>query len=106
MDERIDGVEPGFVEFLRRESLGEAPLPPPLQEAIEARIHAEFAAKRKLGWKSTALISGAATLVLGLANQSGFTLAYAALLGATAILYGLGVRLLAVSAPAVAEISA
>lgn len=106
MDERIDGVEPGFVEFLRQESFGESPLPPRLQEAIEERIRAELAAKRKIGWKSTALISGAATLVLGLANQSGFTPAFAALLGATAILYGLGVRLLTMSSTAAAEISA
>lgn len=106
MDKRDDEVEPGFIEFLRREGLDETPVPPQVQAAVERRIDAEFATRRMIGWGSTALISGAATFVLGLANQGSFNPAFAALLGLAAVVYGLGVRLLTATPPGASELSA
>ena len=106
MEEREDEVERGFIEFLRREGLEETPVPPHVQAAIERRIDAEFATRRTIGWGSTALISGAATLVLGLANQGSFNPAFAALLGLAAVIYGLGVRQLTATPQSVSELSA
>ena len=99
-------LDQGFIEFLRREGLEESPVPPQLQAAVERRIHAEFAARRTIGWGSTALISGAATLVLGLANQGSFNPAFAGLLGLAAAIYGLGVRMLTATSAGGSEVSA
>src|SRR5688572_19249829 len=106
MDDREKELEKGFVEFLRREGLGETPVPPELQTAVERRITAEFASKRTIGWGSTALISGAATLVLGLANQGSFNPAFAGLLAVAAVIYGLGVRQLTATSAGASELSA
>ena len=106
MKEPDKEVEDGFVAFLRREGLDESPVPPELQAAVERRIDAEFAARRTIGWGSTALISGAATLVLGLSNQGSFNPAFAALLALAAAIYGLGVRQLTATSAGVSELSA
>jgi hypothetical protein len=98
VDKEEGDLEGDFVAFLRQEGLDESPVPPELQAAVERRIDAEFAARRTIGWGSTALISGAATLVLGLANQGSFNPAFAALLALAAAVYGLGVRQLTASA--------
>jgi hypothetical protein len=95
-----------FAEFLRREGLEGSPVPPELQAAVERRIDAEFASRRTIGWGSTALISGAATLVLGLANQGSFNLAFAGLLALAAGMYGLGVRQLTATSAGASELSA
>ena len=106
MDKRERSLEDDFVAYLRREGLGEAPVPPELQAAVERRIEAEFASRRTIGWGSTALISGAATLVLGLANQGSFDPGFAALLALAAGIYGLGVRQLTATSAGVSELSA
>jgi hypothetical protein len=106
VDKRERDLEGDFVAFLRREGLDESPVPPELQAAVERRIDAEFAARRTIGWGSTALISGAATLVLGLANQGSFNPAFAALLALAAAIYGLGVRQLTATSAGVSELSA
>ena len=106
MDKEERDLEGDFVAFLRREGLDESPVPPELQAAVERRIDAEFAARRTIGWGSTALISGAATLVLGLANQGSFNPAFAALLALAAAIYGLGVRQLTATSAGASELSA
>ena len=106
MDKRERDLEGDFVAFLRREGLDESPVPPELQAAVERRIEAEFASRRTIGWGSTALISGAATLVLGLANQGSFNPAFAGLLALAAAIYGLGVRQLTATSAGVSELSA
>ena len=92
MDKQEKDLEGAFVAFLRREGLDESPVQPELQAAVERRIVAELATRRTIGWGSTALISGAATLVLGLANQGSFNPAFAAVLALAAGIYGIGVR--------------
>jgi len=106
VEKRERDPEGDFVAFLRREGLDESPVPPELQAAVERRIDAEFAAKRTIGWGSTALISGAATLVLGLANQGSFNPAFAALLALAAAIYGVGVRHLTATSAGAPELSA
>ena len=106
MEQRKSEPDRAFIECLRREGLEEAPVPPELQAAVERRIDAEFAARRTIGWGSTALISGAATLVLGLANQGSFNPAFAALLALAAGIYGLGVRQLTATSAGASELSA
>ena len=106
MDKQERDLEGAFVAFLRREGLYESPVPPELQAAVERRIAAEFATRRTIGWGSTALISGAATLVLGLANQGSFNPAFAALLALAAGIYGIGVRQLTATSAGVPELSA
>ena len=106
MDKSERDLEEGFVEFLRREGLEGSPVPPELQATVERRIHAEFAVRRTIGWGSTALISGAATLVLGLANQGSFNPAFAVLLALAAGIYGVGVRQLTATSAGVSELSA
>src|SRR4051812_13240610 len=106
MDEQDEKSQERLVEFLRREGLDELPVPPQLQAAIERRIHQEFEGRRTIGWGSTALISGAATLVLGLANQGSFNPAFGALLAVAAVIYGLGVRKLTATSPDGSELPA
>ena len=106
MDDHDEKVNPPFVEFLRREGLEQSPVPPDLQVRIERGIDASFAARRTMGWGSTALISGAATLVLGLANQGSFNPAFAALLALAAAIYGVGVRHLTATSAGAPELSA
>ena len=105
MNEREKDAEDEFVAFLRREGLDESPVPPEVQAAVERRIDAEFTSRRTIGWGSTALISGAATLVLGLSNQGSFNPAFAALLALGAAIYGLGVRQLTATSAGVSELS-
>jgi hypothetical protein len=106
VDDRERDPHRGFIEFLKREGIEETPVPPEVQAAVERRIDAEFAARRTIGWGSTALISGAATLVLGLANQGSFNPAFAALLALAAGIYGLGVRQLTATSAGAPELSA
>jgi hypothetical protein len=106
VEKRESEFEGAFAEFLRREGLDGSPVPPELQAAVERRINAEFTARRTIGWGSTALISGAATLVLGLSNQGSFNPAFAALLALAAVIYGLGVRQLTATSAGVSELSA
>jgi hypothetical protein len=105
VDKRERDLEGDFVAFLRREGLDGSPVPPELQAAVERRIETEFASRRTIGWGSTALISGAATLVLGLANQGSFNPAFAGLLALAAAIYGLGVRQLTATSAGVSELS-
>jgi len=107
MEEHDESVDEQLIEFIRREALEEVPVPPELQARIERRIEATLATRHKMGWGSTALISGAATLALGLANPAGFDPAFVLLLTLAAVVYGAGVRqLTAVPAPRVQEGSA
>ena len=106
VDEPERELDEGFIEFLRREAIEESPVPPQLQAAVERRIEEEFSARRTIGWGSTALISGAATLVLGLGNQGSFNPAFAALLALAALVYGLGVRQLTATSAGAPELSA
>jgi hypothetical protein len=107
MDGNDDRVDEQLIEFIHREAMEELPVPPELQRKVERRIEAALATKHKMGWGSTALISGTATLALGLANTGSFDPAFVLLLTLAAVVYGVGVRqLTAVSAPPVQESTA
>ena len=107
MNDHDDDVNEQLVEFLRREALEDLPVPPDLQAKIERRIEEAFEAKGKMGWRPTAVITAAATLVMGLANQGSFDPAYVMLLAVAAAVYGVGVRqLTATRPPSVQESSA
>jgi len=92
MDENGDRVDDELIDFIRRQALEEVPVPPELQAKVERRIAAAIARKRKMGWGSTALVSAAATLALGLANTGSLDRSFLLLLALAALLYGAGVR--------------